>query len=113
MASPRVFLSHNQKDERITERLSIDLKRAGVAVWVDIENRGGNFLDAINAALANCDFVVLVLSTDAIASEWVQHELSAAIVQKHQRRIDDILLFKVGPTGHEDLVPTVERLPCL
>jgi formylglycine-generating enzyme required for sulfatase activity len=105
MALPRVFLSHNQKDDDVTGQLSNHLKSAGVVVWVDTENAGGNFPAAIDTALAECDYVVVILTKDALESAWVQHEVGAAIVQRHQKGIKDILLFKVGPLDFQTLPP--------
>src|SRR6185437_6788009 len=92
MSAPRVFVSHSHQDDAFTKRLVADLKAAGADVWVDVVGIDrGDFQERINAALGSCQFLVLVLTPDAIASQWVRMETHAAIGLKVQGQMQDIL----------------------
>jgi hypothetical protein len=87
MPAPSVFVSHSHKDDAFTARLVADLEIAGANVWVDVAGVGAeDFQKRINQALTNCEWFVLVLSPDALSSEWVEMEVHAAIRLKTQKR---------------------------
>ena len=80
MAQPKVFVSYSRKDHDITQRLVADLHKAGAEVWVDVDGiQSGNFMQAIDKALAKCEWMVLVLSPSALASEYVPEETYTAL----------------------------------
>jgi formylglycine-generating enzyme required for sulfatase activity len=80
MAQPKIFVSYSRKDREITQRLVDDLHRAGAEVWVDVDGiHSGNFMQAIDKALAACDWMVLVLSPSALASDYVPEETYTAL----------------------------------
>jgi formylglycine-generating enzyme required for sulfatase activity len=97
MPAPRIFLSHSSHDAAFTARLEADLRAAGATVYRVVADQGGDFVKAIDDALAACEWVVLVLTTDALASPWVQQEIRAAIRLKNQGRIRGILPIQAGP----------------
>jgi formylglycine-generating enzyme required for sulfatase activity len=106
MGKPRIFVSHSHTDDGVTERLVADLRQAGADAWMDTTDLGaGNFQQRINDALAECDWFVLVLTRDALASLWVRQEVDAANRLKNQRRIRDLILFQAGPLDHRELPP--------
>src|SRR5262249_48293477 len=73
-------VSYSRKDRDITQRLVKDLHEAGAEVWVDVEGiQAGNFMQAIDKALAACDWMVLVLSPNTLASEYVVEETYTAL----------------------------------
>ncbi|MDP9190659.1 MAG: toll/interleukin-1 receptor domain-containing protein [Acidobacteriota bacterium] len=76
-----VFLSHSTHDKPFARRLAADLSRLEGRVWVDeAEIRpGDSFVGGIEGGLAQADFVLIVLSPDAVASKWVATELRVAI----------------------------------
>jgi len=76
-----VFLSHSHKDRRFTTRLSRTLRDHGVSVWYAEHNIEGaeQWHDEIGRALKRCDWFILVLTPDAVASKWVKHELTYAL----------------------------------
>src|SRR5271166_6556293 len=98
MAQPKVFVSHSHADNAFAERLAADLHAAGVVVWMDVADLGaGDFQQRINAALMDCEWVVLVLTDAALASPWVTQEINAAIRLKHQGRLRDLIFVRAGP----------------
>ncbi|MBU1052330.1 MAG: toll/interleukin-1 receptor domain-containing protein [Proteobacteria bacterium] len=74
-----LFLSHTSADKPIVRKLAKDLENAGFPVWLD-EWRirvGECIATAIEEALTSCQFVLVVLSPNAIASGWVDREWKA------------------------------------
>jgi virginiamycin B lyase len=106
MAGANVFVSHSHQDGAFTHRLVADLQQAGATVWVDVAGVGaGDFQKRINDALSACDWVVIVLTPDALTSTWVEQEVNAAIRLKHQGRIRDVIPIQAGPVDHRTLPP--------
>lgn len=80
-----VFLSHSSADRTFTTQLANVLRRHGVPVWYSDTSILGaqQWHDEIGAALRRCDWFVLVLSPDAVASKWVKWELIYSLQQDH------------------------------
>jgi hypothetical protein len=72
----QVFISYSRKDISFVEQLVADLKNVGLDVWYDVSGiRGGSrWRIEIETAIRKSQFVVVVLSPDSIASEWVERE---------------------------------------
>ena len=64
-------------------RLVDVLRRHAIPVWYSETNIQGaqQWHDEIGAALRRCDWFVLVLSPDAVASKWVKRELLYSLLQ--------------------------------
>ena len=71
-----VFLSHSSADRAFVARLANVLRSHGIPVWYsDTDIRGAQqWHDEIGSALKRCDWLVLILSPDAVASKWVKSE---------------------------------------
>lgn len=76
-----VSLSHSAKDKRFLKRLSGVLRDHEVPVWFSEHGIRGaaQWHDEIGAALARCDWMIVILSPAAIASRWVKREVTHAI----------------------------------
>ena len=72
----RVFISYSSKDKQFATWLSVDLVNHGHQPWLDEwKIRAGESIPkAIADGLDACDFVVVVLSENAIQSKWVERE---------------------------------------
>ena len=77
----QLFISYSRKDIAFARRLAGDLEKAGYTVWWDITDlRGGDdWVRVIPEAIETSDFVIVVLSPDAMASEWVKKEYTQAL----------------------------------
>src|SRR5262249_35294274 len=109
----RVFVSHSSADNEFTYTLVDELKAAGADVWVDYGNiTHSDYVTEINEALATCQWMVLIWSPAALASDWVIREINAGITLEHRRKLRGILAVIVAPLD-EDLIPplwsTLER----
>jgi tetratricopeptide (TPR) repeat protein len=78
---PSVFISHSSKDKPFVRELADALRRDGeIQVWLDEREiaPGDNFVSRIKDGL-DADFVLLVLSPDSVASNWVEQEWTDAL----------------------------------
>lgn len=79
---PRVLLSHSTKDNAFVRRLADDLNQADLDVWVDwLELKvGDSIVNEINERFKSTDYLIVVLSPNAVESNWVKAELGAALM---------------------------------
>ncbi|MGB7875712.1 MAG: toll/interleukin-1 receptor domain-containing protein [Anaerolineales bacterium] len=80
----QVFISYSRKDIKFARRVAGDLESAGFEVWWDISDLigGDDWVRVIPAAIAASQFFVVLLSPDAIQSEWVSKEYTYALVNR-------------------------------
>jgi|GEM_PF-3100275 len=78
----KVFISYNQEDTEIMEKVKNELLEAGVEVHVDIYDMsaGQDIQEFIVAALKNNDIVLSIVSQNSLLSGWVNYEMSFARV---------------------------------
>lgn len=76
-----MFISHSSRNQKFVERLVDVLRDHGVPTWVSSRSLIGaqQWHDEIGAALSRCDWFAVVLSKDAVRSEWVKRELVRAL----------------------------------
>jgi uncharacterized protein YjbI with pentapeptide repeats len=100
------FLSYSRKDNRFVERLHTDLQNAGLVCWYDQRDLkvGEEFPTSIEEAVRSFDAVLVVLSHDSLASEWVAREVEAAAQPADGGKQPLIL-----PMTLDDAVLTTER----
>jgi len=90
MLPAEVFLSHSSQDREMAGRVAEMLRAHGVPVWFSQANivRAQQWHDEIGAALGRCDWFVVLLSPDAVASKWVKRELLFALENdRYNKRI--------------------------
>lgn len=81
---PRVFLSYSSADEAFAAQLHASLTAFGVDAWFAPENmRGGRKIhEQLEAAIAERDKIILVLSADSLKSRWVASEVQWAAARE-------------------------------
>jgi len=86
-----VFISYSRKDLPFVKKLVADLEKTSLDVWYDVSDLGGGtrWRNEIEAAIKESHFVIVVLSPDSIASEWVEREFLFA--SKLKRKIIPLL----------------------
>ena len=85
-----IFLSHSHKDRAFTSRLAADLTKHGVRVWLDAAEIkiGDSLVDRLASAIAEMDYLGVILTRDSVRSAWVRKEVSVALTQEvHSRRV--------------------------
>lgn len=94
------------KDNEFAMRLVDDLRKAGVDVWVDAADvKHGNFIELIDAALAKCEWFVLVQTPNAIHSKAVRMETSTRLNAALQERIRNVIPVIAAPCEPEEVPP--------
>jgi TIR domain-containing protein len=81
-----VFLSHCHTDKPFARKLASDLRAAGARVWLDeAEIRvGDSLITKVTEAIDTMDYLAVLLSPEAVASEWVRRELDLALNREIQ-----------------------------
>jgi CheY-like chemotaxis protein len=94
---PKLFLSYSRLDEQSATRLFSDLRDRGLEVWFDKESLlpGQDWKAEIEKAIAESDFVALLLSNNSVAKK--------GFFQKEVRLTLDVL--QTIPFGHVYLLP--------
>src|SRR5690349_19554389 len=104
----RVFVSHHHSPEEdvFTARLVTDLEAAGADVWVDDARiTSDDFIKKINEGLTGRQWLVLVMTPDALRSPWVQAEVNAALHQLRQGRMLGVIPLVAQPCDDADIPP--------
>ncbi len=101
------FISYSSCDEDFAQRLHADLQNKGVRCWFAPHDLpiGAKTWDAIDEAIRLRDKVLLILSKHAIASDWVEDEVTKAFAEERRRgqlalfpvRLDDAVLTTAEP----------------
>lgn len=75
----RVFLSHSSVDKSFVRGLAVDLANLGHKPWLDEwEILGGESIPTrVAEGLESSDFVILILSSSSVNSNWVENEWQA------------------------------------
>ena len=75
----QIFISYSKKDRAFAHKLADDLGAAGFKIWIDRSIGGGeDWRETIEENLKNSGEVIIIVSPNSMASEWVMHEGSAA-----------------------------------
>ena len=73
----KVFISHAHSDERLAHKVAAILEQAGLEVW-DAKREimpGDNWAQEVSNALQESEAMVVLLTPDAVRSEWVRREM--------------------------------------
>jgi TIR domain/Pentapeptide repeats (8 copies) len=89
------FISFSSKDQAFADRLHADLQNNGVRCWFAPRDMsiGAKIIDSIDEAIRLRDKVLLILSEGAIASDWVEGEVTRALEEERTRK--QVVLFPV------------------
>lgn len=76
-----VFLSHSSKDKPFVRELFQRLTRDGVTCFFDEESIewGANWVRELENGIDLCEYIVLVLSPNFLASKWAEIERTASM----------------------------------
>jgi formylglycine-generating enzyme required for sulfatase activity len=109
----RVFVSHHHSpdEDAFTARLVADMEEAGADVWVDDARiTSDDFIKKINEGLAGRQWLVLVMTPDALRSPWVQAEVNAALNQVRKNRMLGVIPVLANPCYDVDIPPLLDAL---
>jgi internalin A len=76
----KVFISYSHQDKAFAKKLASELEGQGMKVWWDFDSlKGGqDWQKEIERGIKQCDFLLVALTSDAVASEWVGNEITDA-----------------------------------
>jgi hypothetical protein len=82
------FISYSSKDQEFAGRLHADLQVKGVRCWFAPEDLkiGDKFRTRIDESIRIHDKLLLILSENSIASDWVEKEVETAFEQERERK---------------------------
>ncbi len=89
------FISYSSKDQLFASRLYADLQNKGVRCWLATEDLkiGDRIRIGIDESIRIHDKMLLVLSKDSVASDWVEQEVETALAR--ERKEKRIILFPI------------------
>jgi len=84
----RVFISHSSKDQPLAKKIAIDLREAGIDVWLDEWEIvvGQPISQKIQEGLKDCHFVAVILTQNSISSGWVEKEWQSRIGEEAEKK---------------------------
>ncbi len=82
------FISYSSKDQPFAERLYADLQGKGVRCWYAPEDLkiGEKIRVGIDESIRVHDKLLLVLSKNSVASDWVEKEVETAMEKERQQK---------------------------
>lgn len=113
MVPTEIFLSHSGQDHAFAATLAMVLRDHGVPVWYSGTDIVGaqQWHDEIGAALARCDWFLVVLTARAVESMWVKRELQFALQQpSYQNRIVPVVLEDCDQRLLSWVLPSVQSV---
>lgn len=85
------FVSYSHKDERFVTKFVAHLRKSGVRVWFAAEDlqAGKKIHEEVASAISTFDRLLVVLSANSMASQWVKDEIRRARRREvaEQRRV--------------------------
>lgn len=94
----RIFISHAEEDAELARRLAADLRQAGRSVWLASDDilPGEQWVEAIGRGLTISGLFVVLITPQAVQSEWVKYEVNLAITLERGLRME-IIPLEVAP----------------
>jgi hypothetical protein len=92
---PRCFISYCGRDSEFVQKLAADMKAEGIRCWLAPEEMkiGDKTWDSIYHYIRMRDKVLLVISRNSMAADWVEDEVNAALEEENKRKTP--ILFPV------------------
>jgi uncharacterized protein YjbI with pentapeptide repeats len=89
------FISYSSKNQDFAERLYADLQNNGVRCWFAPEDLkiGDKTRDTIDESIHSHDKLLLVFSEYSVGSNWVEHEVEAAL--EREQIENRLILFPI------------------
>jgi len=86
-----IFISYSHSDSVYAHKLAKALKRAGFSVWIDEKiEEGEQWFTTITKAITDSAAIIVIMSSQAEESEWVQKEILLA--KREEKPIFPLLL---------------------
>jgi hypothetical protein len=81
-------MCHSSRDKEFAGRLSEDLKKEGIRVWIDEAEIkvGDSLIEKIEEGIEEMEYLGVILSPDSVKSNWVTKELNVAMAKEIKRK---------------------------
>jgi RNA polymerase sigma factor (sigma-70 family) len=112
-AQPRhIFLSHNRNHKPWVRRVAAQWRDLGLRVFFDEDSiePGENLISAIERGISGCDHVVLMLSSDALASDWVAMEIAMTRTEDPSGKARKLIPVLIEPMDMDTIRPAIRCL---
>src|SRR5436190_11129189 len=88
MSPPSIFISHASKDDPFVTELRLALESQKLTVWVDSRElvAGNKLAPEISEAIEQARQFIVVLSPNALKSDWVRKEIQKALEVEQARK---------------------------
>jgi len=107
----KVFISHSHTNEPLAREVTAALQNSGLEVWDDEKEifPGDNWAEKVAQALREAEAMVVLLTPDALNSNWVQHDIDYALSERRFR--NRLVTVLAGPSEKlpEDKIPWILR----
>ncbi|WP_136523558.1 toll/interleukin-1 receptor domain-containing protein [Geomonas ferrireducens] len=83
-----LFISYSHTDKDFVDNLAMQLVARNVHVWLDRWEMhvGESIIDKVQQAITDASALLVVLSPDAVASEWCRKELNSGLIRELEER---------------------------
>jgi len=96
----KVFVSHSSKDKEIVERISYDLIKNNIPVWLDSYELsiGDSLYDKIFSGLNESNFIVVVISSNYNNSFWTSKEFKTILAKEERDKKKYLIPIRIDST---------------
>jgi hypothetical protein len=103
MSNPKVFISYAHADSEAARRIADELRKVELQVWLDASSLqpGQNWVAEIERALEDAGYLLALLSSVSLASQWVQREWTSMLTRQLGGKNGGIVI----PVRLEDVRP--------
>jgi uncharacterized protein YjbI with pentapeptide repeats len=101
------FLSYSSKDDDFARRLYNDLQGRNIRTWFAPEDLkiGDRFRARIDESIRLHDKLVLILSANSVASDWVETEVESALERERKEQRDVLFPIAIDDEGFDSQQP--------
>lgn len=83
----KIYISYNNKDHNIAQKISDELKTADHEILIDVDTLlpGEDITSTLFNALRKSEIMIVIITKNSINSKWVQNEIGAALSYTAER----------------------------
>ncbi|MEM1368776.1 MAG: TIR domain-containing protein [Cyanobacteria bacterium P01_H01_bin.15] len=109
----KVFISHSHQDREYVESLIAELKELGVDTWYSVADvrKGALWTAEIRKAIAQCNWVAVIVSSNSAHSKWIRREVDLALTAEHlEEHIIPVVLDETELREVNEYLPAMQAI---